>query len=387
MNRGFERYADWDDYLHYLRNKDFFTNFDKSKVKEDCYQGDSRYVKEIEGAANFCFTAYAREHGGHLADEYTVERCAFERASNWLDENHEDPFFLVYSLYRPHGPLEVPEDVEGPSLEDLPPLEWDDQDLASTPSLRQRIAFMNSKNGNAYSAGLDLAKTFAEDPELSKDPGRSKEMNSYNGFRKDYYRSINYVDRYAGKMMDKLKALGHAEDTMIIFTSDHGDMLGEHGLNLKMCFYEASIRVPLLIHIPGNWETGERDDRPVMLLDLVPTIAGQFGIEIGDHLPGIDLRKDSYGHERPVFWEIVSSFAADIAQYGYENHVRMVKTDTWKYLHKAFGNHELYDMVSDPNENNNLGDHPDYQEVCATMKQLIDEHLGKFEVENIKVVM
>ena len=78
-------------------------------------------------------------------------------------------------------------------------------------------------------------------------------------------------------MMDKLEVLGHKEDTMIVFTSDHGDMIGEHGLNLKMCFYDAAIKVPLLIHIPGDWDQGEREDRPVMLLDLVPTIAGQFG--------------------------------------------------------------------------------------------------------------
>ena len=218
MNRGFERYADWDDYLHYLRKKDFFSKIDKSKVRENCYQGDPREMKEIEGATIRCYSVYAQEHNGHLADEYSVERCAFERASDWLDKNHADPFFLFYSLYRPHAPLAVPEDVERPSVEDLPSLEWDEQDLASTPSLRQRIAFMNNNENNAYNTGLDLARTYAENPELSKEPGRTKEINSYNKFRMDYFRSINYVDRYIGKMMDKLEALDHAEDTMVIFT-------------------------------------------------------------------------------------------------------------------------------------------------------------------------
>ena len=87
-----------------------------------------------------------------------------------------------------------------------------------------------------------------------------------------------------------------------------------------------------------------------------------------------------------MYSEIVSSFGADIAQYGFENHVRMVKTDRWKYLSKAFGQHELYNMVEDPTENNNLGEHPAYQTVCAQMKKLIDEHPGKFSVENITVV-
>ena len=280
----------------------------------------------------------------------------------------------------------MPEDVERPSVEDLPPLEWSEQELASTPSLRQRIAFMNNNQDNAYNTGLDLAQAYAEEPELSKEPGRTKEINSYDKFRLDYFRSISYVDRYVGKMMDKLEVLGHKEDTMIVFTSDHGDMIGEHGLNLKMCFYDAAIKVPLLIHIPGEWDQGEREDRPVMLLDLVPTIAGQFGVEIEEDLPGIDLRSNTYNYDRPVYSEIVSSFGADIAQYGFENHVRMVKTDRWKYLSKAFGQNELYDMVEDPTENNNLGEHPAYQTVCAQMKKLIDEHPGKFSVENITVV-
>ena len=282
MERGFERYADWDDYLHYLRDKNFFSKIDKNKVKEGCYQDDPREMREIEGAANRCYNVYAQVHNGQ---------------------------------------------------------------------------------NNAYNTGFDLAQAYAEEPELSEEPGRTKEINSYDKFRLDYFRSINYVDRYVGKMMDKLEVLGHKEDTMIVFTSDHGDMIGEHGLNFKMCFYDAAIKVPLLIHIPGEWDQGEREDRPVMLLDLVPTIAGQFGVEIEEDLPGIDLRSNTYNYDRPVYSEIVSSFGADIAQYGFENHVRMVKTDRWKYLSKAFGQHELYNMVEDPTENNNLGEHPAYQTV------------------------
>jgi len=74
-------------------------------------------------------------------------------------------------------------------------------------------------------------------------------------------------------MIEKIEVLGHEEDTMIIFASDHGDMLGKHGLNLKMCFYDAAIKVPLLIHTLGEWDKGERDDRLVMLL-IASTLAG-----------------------------------------------------------------------------------------------------------------
>tara|TARA_B100000809_G_C14890022_1_gene442315 strand:- start:61 stop:426 length:366 start_codon:yes stop_codon:yes gene_type:complete len=89
----------------------------------------------------------------------------------------------------------------------------------------------------------------------------------------DYFRSINYAERYIGKMIDKIEVSGHAEDTMIIFASDHGDMIGKHGLNLKMSFYDAAIKVPLLIDILGEWNKGERGGRPVMLL-ITSTPAG-----------------------------------------------------------------------------------------------------------------
>ena len=244
---------------------------------------------------------------------------------------------------------------------------------------------MNS-NEDAYNANLDLAIKYSEDQDLSKEPGRKKEINSYNSFRLDYYRSVNYIDRYVGEIMDKLKALSRDKDTMVVFTSDHGDMLGEHGLNLKMCFYDASVKVPLLIHIPGQWEDSEFDDRPVMQLDLVPTIAKQFNIETENNLPGIDLVNDSYGYDRPVYSEMVSSFGADVAQYGYENHVRMVKTDKWKYFAKAFGSDELYDLTQDPKENNNLGQNLEYESICNKMKILIDQNLGQFKVDDIKIV-
>ena len=89
----------------------------------------------------------------------------------------------------------------------------------------------------------------------------------------DYFRSINYAERYIGKMIDKIEVLGHTEDTMIIFASDHGDMIGKRRLNLKMFFYDAAIKVPRLIDILGEWDKGERDDRLVMLL-IASTLAG-----------------------------------------------------------------------------------------------------------------
>ena len=387
MKRGFDKYADWDDYLQYLRCTDFFSKFDKSKIPAFCHEGDPSQHAFIEGAVNRAVNHFASQHDGHLEDHYTQEYYAYKCASEWLDQNHKDPFFLFLSLYRPHAPLFVPEHVSGPEIKDLPDLPWDDTDLKTTTSLRQRLAYLNDSGGNVYSPNVDTANEYAHNPELSENAKRSAEQNSYDPFRLSYFKSINYIDEYVGEILDKLDKLGHREDTMIIFTSDHGDMLGEHGLNLKMCFYDASIKVPLLVRIPGTWDQGERDNRPVMLLDLAPTLCNIFNIQNDNAFSEMDLINQSWDQTRPVFSEIVSAFNAEIAQYGFETHTRMVCSGNWKYLHKSEGPQELFDKENDPLENNNLGEDPKYQHICVKMKQMIDDHLGRYPVKNKKVVL
>src|SRR5690349_15274778 len=111
--------------------------------------------------------------------------------------------------------------------------------------------------------------------------------------RRAYLAAISYVDDQLGRLRRALQASGLADETVVVVTSDHGDLLGERGLWYKMSFLEGSARVPLLVHAPGRF-AARRVDQPVSLLDLLPTLvelAGGWGDEAGpaDTLDGTSL--------------------------------------------------------------------------------------------------
>lgn len=369
--RGFERDADWDDLVCYWRECGFFAQFDSSRVAPYLKAGDPREQAQIEGAVNAAVVAYARAHGGHIAHEFTPEYVAARAACDWLERNHERPFFLLVSLYKPHGPHIVPEDVPGPHPSEIPPPVWDDADIETTPSLRQRLAFTAVSSGYG---NLDLAHRYSEEPERSQRVTRRLDGLNAPEALAAYYRSLTYADRLAGVVLDKLVALGHDGDTAVVFTSDHGDHLGDHGLSLKMSFYDSAVRVPLLVRVPGVWEGG-RDARPVGLVDLAPTLLALCDVPAPPDLAGRDLVGDSWGAERPVFSEIEAAFAPEVAAYGLGTRVRMVRAGEWKYLVKTRGPDELFHLDDDPGENHNLGADARYVGVRRRLRRLMDDHL------------
>ena len=107
--------------------------------------------------------------------------------------------------------------------------------------------------------------------------------------RRAYFANISYVDEKIGEILDVLKRTRQEENTIVVFLSDHGDMLGERGMWFKMSFFEGSARVPLMIAAPGpDLDPPGRIDTPVSTLDVVPTLAELAGIDLGDISPWTD---------------------------------------------------------------------------------------------------
>src|SRR5690606_6003532 len=104
--------------------------------------------------------------------------------------------------------------------------------------------------------------------------------------RRAYFANISYIDEKIGEILDVLQATRQQEDTIVVFLSDHGDMLGERGMWFKMSFFEGSARVPLMIAAPGL--AAGRVDAPVSTLDVTPTLADLAGIDLGEVLPWTD---------------------------------------------------------------------------------------------------
>lgn len=196
--------------------------------------------------------------------------------------------------------------------------------------------------------------------------------------RRAYYGNISYLDDKIGGILEVLEATGQTENTIIVFVSDHGDMLGEKGLWFKMSFFEGSARVPLMIAAPGFEPC--RIDTPVSTLDLTSTIADLAGIDLGEVTPWTDgetLVPLARGGARtaPVRMEYA-------AEASYAPLVAIVE-GRWKLICCALDPDLLFDLKNDPHEMINLAQNADHAETLARLKSMASDFwdLNAFDAE------
>jgi arylsulfatase A-like enzyme len=196
---------------------------------------------------------------------------------------------------------------------------------------------------------------------------------------------IEMVDGEIGKVIKALQAAGLEENSIIVFTADHGDCAGAHGWNQKTVFYEESVRVPLIISWKGKTPAGTSDKLVNVGIDLLPTIFQFTGIAKPEELPGVSLMDLSLGKKVGKWREYVIS-ENDLQQSGEIDGFkptmegRMVRTDKYKYCIYSKGNQResLVDMENDPGETINLATDPAYNSVLLKHRQL----LKTFGIEN-----
>ena len=202
----------------------------------------------------------------------------------------------------------------------------------------------------------------------------------FNRYLKDYLRTVQSIDDGVGQVMEYLEKTNLAENTVVIYTSDQGFYLGEHGWFDKRFMYEESLRTPLLIQYPKEILPGTEVTQLVQNLDLAPTILNFAGVDIPDQIQGKSFRK--LLQNQSIDWR-------DAIYYTYYEYpsVHMVKrhygirTDRYKLMHFYYDidQWEMYDLEKDPSEMNNIYDHPDYRNIQERLhKQLIDlrDHYG-----------
>lgn len=169
--------------------------------------------------------------------------------------------------------------------------------------------------------------------------------------RHAYLAAISYLDEKIGELLDTLEACRLADNTVVVFTSDHGDMLGERGLWFKMNFFEGSARVPLMISAPGRWEPRGVAE-PTSLLDLLPTLVELAGGSVADipvPLDGRTLTRLAAGEAEP--------HRGVVAEYAGEGSVApmvMVRAGPFKFIHSEPDPPLLFNIADDPGERRNL---------------------------------
>ena len=249
----------------------------------------------------------------------------------------ERPFFLQVSYTHPHEPYLCRKEF------------WDlyEDDEIPMPA----VPFLPAEEHDAHSVRLLSDFSMLDMRFKDEDIRRA---------RRAYYGSISYLDSMVGKILDVLEATGQADNTAIIFTSDHGEMLGERGMWFKKHFFEPSLRVPLLMKVPGI--KAQRVATPASLVDLLPTF---MGIAEGagwaspvEPLDGMDLLTfvDAPAQpDRPIHAEYLAE--ATTAP------ILMTRRGRYKYVGSVDDPPLLYDVEADPDERVNLAGDPKFADV------------------------
>lgn len=282
------------------------------------YLRDNGYerIQSIHGVRHLLYMLPQRS----LIDEtHHGSTWVAERSIHYLKENMgKRPFFLWSSFIAPHPPFDVPE-----RWADL----YKEKELPTVKVSKTPISF-----------AAEQKKCIADYP----DEGylrRAREL---------YLASISFVDYNIGKILEFLKETGEYDRTLIIFTSDHGEMLGDYGTFQKMLPYDSSAKIPMIIRYPEKFRPGSRDFRFVDLNDLLPTILDAANIKYPkpEVLPGESLFEKKGKKDR----------SEQYIEFGHGSQRWIsLRDEHYKYnYYYGGGREELFDMVNDPDESENL---------------------------------
>jgi arylsulfatase A-like enzyme len=252
------------------------------------------------------------------------------------------PFALTVGFFGPHFPYAVPEPYDtmyDPA--DVPRWANFDETFAGKPAVQQREQLRWNASHLTW-------------------PDWQRVIAHYWGF-------CTFIDDQVARIVEALKEAGVYDRTAIVYTSDHGDMLGGHRLfNKGMNMYDETHHVPLIVRLPGDWSQRAVCDRFVSLTDLMPTLLDLCGAVIPEGIDGRSLLPLIEGRE-VLDWpdDVYAEF------HGYESalcSIRMVRTERWKYVYNPCSEDELYDVQSDPGELHNLAANPGHGHVLRRMK-------------------
>jgi len=266
-------------------------------------------------------------------------------AIEYLERKHSKPFFLACGIFRPHLPWYVPKKYfDLYPLEGIKPPEAPGDDLDDIPR-----------------EGRSLSKARRSDLEKIERAGRK--ANAIQA----YLASISFADAQFGRLLDALKKSPHADNTIVVFWSDHGWHLGEKAHWHKMTLWEEATRVPFIIAAPGVSTPGGRCGRPVSLIDIYPTLIDLCRLKPRGELDGqslVDLLRDpNCKRARP-------------AVTAYRRGQCAVRSQRWRYIRYSDGGRELYDHDNDPNEWTNLAGKPKYKSIIADLDRWIPKQLA-----------
>lgn len=339
------------------------------------------------------FQWFSREFvAKNVPEEHSKPAYMADEARRFIRENKDQPFILYMMFLEPHQPYTGPRDDQyDPS--DVPlPENFEHDGLDDQPA---RIRYFREAVKHPGTTAHPASDWFSEPP--TEEEWREVISN--------YWGLVSLVDTHVGRVLDELDEQGLTDESITVFTSDHGEMMGSHGLIQKMNQFEEAIRVPLLLRLPDEYDQPENVERPVNQVDLVPTMLDALDQPQPDHLQGgswlpylsgdgdlpeenviiqwngntclgiLDMstmweagdrtnltefrpRPDEIGAE---IWDEIDD-ERELMDVVSDPFRTIVTPDGWKLNYRRSGDHELYNLDEDPYEKRNLAEDPDQQE-------------------------
>jgi arylsulfatase A-like enzyme len=341
-----------------------FQTQDSAHGHVDYISGD--YVTWLNEYHPGAFGGYACRHGEpkplSIAPELHYNNWIADRSIDFIKDQSlgDQPFFLWCSFPDPHEPFAAVKKWSD---------EYTDVDIELPRNTTELSPNNRSKTMNAIGVGTEL-----QDPEYVK------------ACMRQTYGMISHVDEQVGRVLDSLEAEKIAENTVVMYISDHGDQLGEHGLFYKGVYpYDAHAHIPFVVKVPWSEEKGRVVDDVVSMLDLVPTVLDLAGVEqpedslmteewresnqpVAPALPGEVLTPVLLSDAKPARKNALIEYSSDLTKAFDILEYRSLVTNEYKLVYYAPTNELLlFDRKDDPQEMTNLAADPDFQAVVNEM--------------------
>ena len=268
------------------------------------------------------------------------------KAIELLQKHADDPFFLAVGLIRPHYPMVAPHQY-------FAPYRW--QDMAMPRQVENDLDDIPR---------LGLAGTISSKNPIGMYPDNQKRMWAA------YYASVMFMDEQVGRILEELDRLSLRDSTAVVFTSDHGYHLGEHGFWQKSNLHEEVLRVPLIMSVPG-YETG-RTKSIVELVDMYPTLADLVGLDVPEDVQGKSLVPILKDHSVSVKHGALS-FNKGVS----------LRTSRWHYMRYTDQTKELYDMKKDRGQFVNLAKNREFADILKELDDTLDARLKVAQIKKL----
>ena len=311
----------------------------------DAEEVENLYLSNAEGMTKY---GNILEFGTITDPRQQRTTWTIDRSIKYLKQQDDNnPFFLFVSVKDPHPRILVPPEL--PSL-------YQEEDMPLSPSFRDPL----DGKPKFQTRGKFRIPSTVTDSEF-------RQMMTF------YYALITHIDEQVGRLLTALEGT----NTIVVFMSDHGELLGDHGFTEKCLMYEGSVRVPCLLSWNNHLSSGLRVTTPLAGVDLMPTLLSLVGMATETPIDGRSVAEDIMNgrqpEEQPIFAEIASLDAiyhnADEPEQ-LAAHV-MIIDGQWKYIYNRFDIDEMYDLKSDPNEMRNMADYPEHHQRIVQMRKQI----------------